>query len=781
MRRTDFGRLASFSLIWLAPTAAMAADPRFAIPPASLDSALDMFAAQSGVDVGAAGAGIARAQSRGVRGRMPPARALDKLLDGTAWRAVAVPGVGFRLVPRPARPVPEHVAAAPVPAAPGDQREIVIRANKYGSPLLRYPGSVAILDKGENGFRGDGQQSLAQQITRTPALQSTALGAGRDKVFIRGIADSSFLGSSESTTGIYFGDVQLANNGPDPNLVLYDVERVEVLEGPQGTLYGAGAIGGVIRIVPRAADPNRIGAALSASAVATQGGNLGGEGGAMLNLPVAQGLVGLRLVGYHADEGGYVDDTLRGLRNINRTSTSGGRAAVRITPGDHWTIDASGVAQSIRTRDSQYGLRDLPGIVRRSYLAQPFEDDFYLGRLVVTKEWDNGVTLVSATGLVRADADDRFDATAVPSLPLAYDTHNRNEQVTQEVRLTRRVGIGGWVLGGSLLHDRDVISREFGSPMAERSIVGVTNRTESQALFGEFTLPLSKSFAVTAGARLSHARTDSDPSTTRGVGAFVRGRSQTRLDPTIGYSWLLTRHLAWYGRYEQAYRTGGLSVAAGIGRVANFDPDTISVIETGLRLERVGERGLSGSIAFSRANWRHIQADLVNTRGFPFTSNVGNGRIMGVEANLDWVPVRRLHIQSGALFADNRGFDHPDVPPGFRATRLPDTPRFAMTGGADYDMPLGRDSLRWSVHARYVGKSYLDPVALLNIRQGGYAMGTAAASWRHDAFRVDLTLDNVTNTKGDRFALGNPFGVAKGDQYTPLRPRNLRLAVSWEY
>jgi hypothetical protein len=233
MPRTDLAVAVCLSVTLLAPAAAKAADQPFAIPSAPLATALAMFAVQSGVDVGAAGAGVASERSHDVRGRMSAARALDTLLEGTAWRASAVRGGGFRLVPRPLTPVRPAARrfASIVPSVPPlEDHDIVISANKYGGSLLRYPGSVSVLDSGNDGFRGDGSLSLADQITRAPALQSTALGAGRDKVFIRGIADSSFLGPSESTTGIYFGDVQLANNGPDPNLVLYDVERVEVLE-----------------------------------------------------------------------------------------------------------------------------------------------------------------------------------------------------------------------------------------------------------------------------------------------------------------------------------------------------------------------------------------------------------------------------------------------------------------------------------------------------------------------------------------------------------------------
>jgi outer membrane receptor protein involved in Fe transport len=780
MRRADIAALVFSSSALLASASAPAAtgNRTFAIPPTTLDAALALFATQGGADVGVTGASIGRDRSRGVRGRMLPSLALDRLLAGTSWRAVAVPRGGFRLERRPAPRLTLNWPTAPGPDTTSPKSDIVVKANKYGSLLLRFPGSVSILDIGQGDARGRGQQSLAEAM-KTPAVQSTALGAGRDKVFVRGIADSSFLGPSQSTTGIYFGDVQLANNGPDPSLVLYDVDRIEVLEGPQGTLYGSGAIGGVIRIVPRAPEFDQTASALSAGVSATWGGEPGAEVAGMINLPLVGDTAAIRLVAYHSREGGYVDDALRGLHDINLTHTAGGRGALRIASHDGWTVDASGIVQSIDTRDSQYGLRDLPGISRRSVLSQPFEDDFTLGRLIVTKVWDSGVTLVSASGAVRSVADDRFDA-SLGNFPLVYDTHNRNRQLTQEVRLTRRHGGSGWVLGGSLLRDRDIITREFGVPKAERSMVGVTNRTFSEAIFGEATVAVMPTLALTGGARISHARTDSLPSTMRGGGPFLRGRSQTRLDPTVAASWLLASHLALYGRYEQGYRTGGLSVAAGVGRVADFDSDTIGVIETGLRMMRSGDLGVTWSVAYSRAKWNRIQADLITARGFPFTANVGNAKIDGLEVNADWVPVERLHLVGGTLISDNRNFDRKDLPPGIRATRLPDTPRVSLTGGINIAMPFGGGELRLGGDVRYVGTSYLDPVAFLNIRQGGYAAGNAMASLRRGPLRLDVTVDNIANTRGDRFALGNPFGVARGNQYTPLRPRTLRVTLSWE-
>ncbi|PZU06891.1 TonB-dependent receptor [Sphingomonas sp.] len=778
MRRTDAIAAAGLALILAAPGAAASGEVRFAVPPSSLDAALAMFAQQSGIDVGAAGAGIARLRSPGVRGHMGAGRALDRLLDGTGLIATPIAGGGFRLVPEPPRRTHSKAAILPV-VATGD---IIVTANKRGTSLLRYPGSISIVDRAYTAQSVAGDRGLVEAMAEAPTLQSTALGAGRDKLFIRGIADSSFMGPTQATTSVYFGEVQLAYNGPDPNLKLYDVDRVEVLEGPQGTLYGAGAIGGVIRITPREPDAKKMAASVTASVAAGQGSDLGNGLAGMLNVPILSDRIALRGVAYRYRDGGYIDDSYRDLHNINDTKTRGARLALALTPGDGWSINLGGVAQSIDAADSQYASRSMKPLTRRSAIAQPFEDDFYLGRLTVTKRWDNGLTLLSATGIIHSKVDDRFDASIVPTLPIAYDTHNRNGQFTQELRLTRPDGPhGGWIIGASWLHDRDEIAREYGNPNETRSIVGVTNRVHSAALFGEATLPLTTRLSITGGARLTYARIDSNPSIVTRGSSFVRGQSQTRVDPVIGWSWQIVPRLAWYGRYAEGFRTGGLSVAQGVGRIANFKSDSIGVAETGLRLAKASARGLGGTIAISKASWRHIQADLVNSRGFPFTANVGNGRITGVEGTFDWSPVERLQVNGGFFFADNRGFDRPDLPPNIRVTRLPDTPRFSAAGGFGYDIPLAGGAGNVAVTGRYVGPSYLDPVALLNLRQGGYATFDLKGAWRRDRVRIDVGIDNIANAGGDRFALGNPFGVASGDQYTPVRPRTLRLAVTRDW
>ncbi len=146
----------------------------------------------------------------------------------------------------------------------------------------------------------------------------------------------------------------MSYNAPDPDLQLYDFKRVEVLEGPQGTLYGAGSLGGILRLVPNSPDPSNATATFSGGLLATQHGEFGGDLSAMANLPIERERLALRAVVYGASEGGYIDDVGRGERNVNRVGVMAVGRPLLWTPGDEWQIELTGLAQFIAAQDGQY-------------------------------------------------------------------------------------------------------------------------------------------------------------------------------------------------------------------------------------------------------------------------------------------------------------------------------------------------------------------------------------------------------------------------------------------
>ena len=706
--------------------------------------------------------------------------ALRRLLRGTGYHAVAIDGRSFRIV-RDRVPRAAHVVSAAVAAVPGD---VIVTASKQRVPLLRYPGSLSTIDLAAPVLAG--RQELGTLTRVSPILQATGFGPGRDKLFIRGIADSSFVGAAQSTASIYFGDVQLGFSGADPAIRLYDMARVEVLEGPQGTLYGAGAIGGVIRLTPNPVDMTTVGAAVEAGATLTSGGAPGADLAATLNVPLAAGVAGIRTTLYRVRDGGYIDDPQRACTTVNGVETTGARLALRVDPGDGWTVDLSGLGQRIEAADAQYAERRVGSLARRTTLAQPYSSDILFARGVVTKQWDSGVELVSATGVAITHADDLFDASRRPAgqgVPTIYRTQSERLLASHEMRLSRSLdNAASWVVGFTLLDNSDSRNRTAGFANAPMEIIGVTNRTRSASVFAEGSVPLRPALTATLGLRGTVARVDGDPSFRPRDADFVAGQASKRIDPTAALTWTVTPDVAVFGRIQSGYRTGGLAVALGIGRVADFRPDSILLQEVGIRRVRRGPTGLAFSAAVSRATWRNIQADLVSRRGLPYTDNIGDARIEAIEGSADWAPIAGLSATLSFLYTQNRVRGALADTSQVDNRRLPDTPPNAWVAVLSYGWTIGGgDRLSVAADASYVGRSVLGTGDLFDISQGRYAVAGVSAAWTHGPTTVSLRVDNIANVAANRFASGNPLILSARDQTTPLRPLNARLGAGWSF
>ncbi len=766
--------------LFAVPQSASGAPDAIAIPDSALDRAIVLLARQAGVDIVSTETGLAHIRVKGLRGKLSAQQALDRLLAGSPFDVVAVDDRSFRIVRRAARSMVRP--PAPLAAEPPDAAPIVVTGSKRMSPLFRFPGNVTIIRMDLADATGLAPSaSLNDMASAAPVLQNTELGSGRNKIFIRGIADSSFNGPTQSTATVYLGDVQLGYSGPDPDLRLYDIQRVEIMEGPQGTLYGAGAIGGIIRITPNPVDLSHYHAAAGAGISATRGGGTGYDVNGMVNLVVAENRLGLRAVAYRAGDGGYIEDRARGLSNVNHVRTAGGRIAVVAEPGNGWSVEGGALVQDIHAADSQYADSEDGMLARRSAFAQPFHNAFVLGRLIVAKKWDSGLQFVSASGLVDYHSSDIFDATRnTPSpQPVIYRNNDANRLLTQEARLFRTLPGGtSWLVGVTFLHDRDAQSRLLGPIGNPQDIIGVTNRTRSMSAFAEGTLAVTPAFSVTAGGRLTKARTDGEPSTVARVQDFVLGRSTTRLDPTVALSWMVAPHVATYARYQSGFRTGGLAVARGVGRVADFKPDAIHVLETGVRYQPDDTSAPTLSFGISFARWRNIQADLVDRRGLPYTANIGDARILALEGTGSWTPLPGLETSFSALYTFNEVSGVLADSSQRRNRRLPETPAFAGTAQIGYGWSVGAsDRLHVAASVHYVGRSVLGTGDYFDIGQGNYTVVNGAGRWTHGRYTWSLTIENIGNRKDNRFSLGNPFLLATRGQATPVRPMTLRFGV----
>ncbi len=801
-------RLALLAAVSVSVTAApVIAAPRFGfdIPAQRLDSALIALGNQAQISIGGIDARIASARSNTIRGRMPVRRALVIMLRNTGFTFQQIDASTFHILrapPKPSTPelVPKPLMAKAKPKpAPKPQRvptkplpppsalpevnpaEIIVTATKQDQNLEDYPGTAHVVDVGSVGLSEN--RGAAAFVARIPSLASTNLGPGRNKLFVRGIADSSFTGPTQSTVGLYLGDLRLTYNAPDPDLRLHDIDHIEVIEGPQGTLYGAGALGGVIRIMPNMANTNRFNTSANVGYSATKGSQPGYDLSGMINVPLIHDRVALRLVGYHQIEGGYISNASLGTRNTNRSRIIGGRANLRIRREDGWMIDLNAVNQNIDTRDGQYAERGLPARTHAARFAQPHDNDFTALNLEVAKDW-NHTKLVSSTGIVGHNLSDVFDATGYLGQPetLVYESDDKIRLITHETRLSDRGSEGrSWVAGVSFVRNSERMERKLGAVRALVMLAALRNAKTEIALFGEATRPIAPRLSATLGARLVYAATIGELLGGSGP-KFEPKRSQVRLLPTAALSWKPREDVIAFLRYQSGFRSGGIAVSGGqINSAREFDADSIHTAELGVRFGGGVEQSsmrLSGGVTSFYSIWNDIQADLISPNGLAFTDNIGRGAVYGIEANGRWRATDNLTFD-GAVFLNHSALTSPSS--GFAEADERSLPNIAKTGGrisAAWRMRLNDEfTLKLDGTLHLVGASSLGTTTPLILEQGETEQADLSAAIDSGTWSLTLDAINIFNAGGNSFSYGNPFSVGQGRQITPLRPRTVRLGA----
>ncbi|QTD57475.1 TonB-dependent receptor [Parasphingorhabdus cellanae] len=810
------------TLFGLCVSTPAAASPRYDIniPATKVDRALNQFSRQTGVSLGGINVKSATVKTSPVRGRYTLRQGLRRLLRGTNLSFKIIDRHTVRIFNKPARrnrpkAKPERVQApkANRPVTPPVTETIVVTASKQGTMLTDYPGSVTVISP-EANVSSASAKGIDAIIRQLPSSAETNLGSGRNKIFLRGIADSSFNGPSQSTLAMYLGDTRLAFNSPSPDLRLYDVKRVEILEGPQGTLYGAGSLGGAIRTIAEKPDISALYGSGWAQISLTKDGQPSAALAAMINMPINDDLA-IRALGYVQSDGGYIDDAHRKLKDINKDRIKGGRASLLFKPGDSWSIEASAALQTIHTFDGQFAELGERALTRRSAIAQPFESEFAAYSMAIKKEWNN-LNLVSATGLVNNRLLTRYDATAllqfdpsVPDTPLAFDERRKIRLISHETRLS---GSGSnnrsWVAGISLIDNEDQLTSSLGLPNSPNQFSDVLGRTREAAIFGELSHPLTSTITGTVGARVVYTRFDVNNITQGGI-ALDLDREDVRYLPTIALGWRPDRRSLIYARYQKGYRPGGFSIdedflndvdSSGarnieeavnselisiddlVGGIEIFRSDSIDTVEAGVR-SKIGHSDqviASASIFYSR--WKNIQADIVDLFGFSETANIGDGTIYGITMGLEWQLTPSLTVTGKFFLNDSEVTNAETKFLKSEGGRLPNIANVGANAGFLITEPVS-DALEVIVHSqlRYVGASQLGISPFFPLEQGDYITAGLGTALRSEKWTIFADVTNLFNSQANSFSLGNPFTVTNRQQVTPIRPLTVTIGFKADF
>jgi outer membrane receptor protein involved in Fe transport len=789
-----------------AAVAAPAPVYRFRIPAQPAAEALIDFAVQSNVSIG--GASICTGRSAALVGDYTIDDGLRRLLAGTDCRFHRVDSYTIRILSVPPPPTRTSVVKTEQPAIEPEPvawvPELVVNATKRRAALDQLPYAVSALN-GED-LRVAGAMDLDDVAVQLPSVSTTNLGPGRDKILLRGLSDGAFTGRTQSTVGIYLDDVPITYNAPDPDLHLGDLDAVEVLRGPQGTLYGGGSMSGIYRMVTRKPRLDQFSTSARGSGSLTQGGADSDQVEATVNLPIVPDRVAARAILYQDVYGGYLDDINLHQTNVDSSVRSGGRGSVLADIDPNWTFNAGIAVQSIRSNDTQYITPALGRLHRANEVREGSSNDFR--QAVVSLENTGGWgQFRSTTSFVRHRFASRADASN--ALPLfgpavsavgSYDEPANVDMLVEDAVWTspsagRLQWLGG--LYGSLTDETTDASVRANNPSGPAQVLYQEHRTDQlseAAAYGEGTLSLTDALKLTVGARAfynsvrTRSRVD-DPQTGR-ARLFDGTAPGGGVSPKLALSYRLPGNQLIYASVEEGHRAGGFNTGGLIGMSFVTAPNAVGVrrkfgadelwnYEMGAKLSFLGDRLRFRNAVFYNI-WRNIQTDQFMVSGLSYTANAGTGRDLGYEAEAVFQITRAWLVQANVV-ADQPVLVHGN--PGFPArANLPGVPDLLVGARTEYrfGLPWGLRGLA-GADARYVGRSQLTFDPRITAPMGGYVLAQLTAQISRDHWRLAAFISNPTNETGNTFSYGNPFNFQQVREVTPQRPRSLRLLLTADF
>jgi outer membrane receptor protein involved in Fe transport len=614
--------------------------------------------------------------------------------------------------------------------------KVMVTANKRAENIREVATSVTVLS--EQQLENMNSTQLSDYASYVPGLQLQSSGTpGQTQVSMRGVAAMS----PGSTVGTYVDESPVGSNNLYQQATLYtldllpyDVERVEVLRGPQGTLYGAGAMGGLIKYTLNKPDPGqrefRFGAGVSSAKGASDPGWNYRFGA---NLPLVEDRLALRATYSKNDIPGYVDNLVDGREDINEGEQTSGRIALR-WQGDGSSVQFSAMRQEIDSdNNAAIALDPVTGEANNGlgnyvYVDEPFQKDLDYYSLAV--DWDFGFAdFVSATSYTDASTLFNQDLTLFygplledAGLPgTSYLRQNLDmEQFTQEFRLQSKSGERlEWLLGA--FYDKEEgdnhqfipLNQMDGTPLPPPfdSIFGVLGQVsipstyEEAALFGNASYKFNDWFKLGAGVRF--ARNDQDFVQTSS-GPLIRNGTFPNSSSEDVFTWSITPQFQVnpdtmvYAKAATGYQPGGPNVVSP-GLPPAVDSSMLTSYELGLKTGFDDNRVLLDLVAY-QIDWEDIQvASQVN--GVSGLVNGGEATSRGLEASVQWRPVDGLMLGLNGAYNDseidedfptitvfqpvpNLGTIQADVNTGLKGDRMPYVPDLTWSLTADYYLPL---------------------------------------------------------------------------------------------
>lgn len=678
--------------------------------------------------------------------------------------------------------IPEDAGRVrPAPA----MEEVVVTAQKREEKLQDVPIAISVI--GGESLDKSTLQDATEALSRVPGvtINQMFLG-GASQVTVRGVAVGQAINGGASTTAYYLDSVPFGFTksavGPDPDV--YDLSRIEVLRGPQGTLYGANALNGVVRILSNEADLDNLQFKVRTGASVTESDE-NYRGDAAVNVPIVAGKLAVRAVAGYQNLSGWIDKPTKA--DANDAEIQSMRLQVRAQPTDEFSVSATGWFSRADYGAPNFGYENGRSA---SVIDEPVSTDYDAYNLKVGYEFPL-FSVTSMTSYVNYENSLTYDR------QLAQRTLNsyiKAETFAEEVLInSRHAGPWRWSLGGMYRDSEDdrlvAIPGSFPAPDL------LTNTSESYAAFGELTRALLDGrLEVTGGLRYfedevglhEHSRLAlAQPAT------YVnRVKKFNATTGRVVLNWHPSEESTLYASYAEGFRSGMHQVPTVVPLLATpeVDPDSLENYELGAKATLFDGR-LSVDSAVYFIDWQDVQRQVgvVGPNAVVFTGLVNGESASGMGVDLGFVARATDGLELGISFSWNdlttdEAILSGGVPLFDKGDRLDNSPEYTVSASLDYAIGLGTTGLecQFSVSGNYTSEqSVRGLVAGRRVIRTADEMTIARASFSVSTPRswiATLYVDNATNEDGSpvRHAT-DPFRDIQ------LRPRTVGLQLQYSY
>ncbi len=577
--------------------------------------------------------------------------------------------------------------------------EVIVTATRRAERLQDVSESISAFDSDAIAMRG--LQQMDDIVKYIPGMSLAQREPGGTTLVFRGVAASGTEFGGVPSSALYLDEQPITQGGRNPDPRFIDIERVEALRGPQGTLYGASSQSGTLRVITAKPDPAAFDAWVEGQVTSVSGGSEGYDVSAMINLPLGGDRVALRLVGFAAEDAGYIDNVLSDSpggtydnsnvvdEDVNSARTTGGRAALRFDVTDNFDVTLSGIYQGLSTDGHGDLSGDVGDLQQVRFEKESLDDDWYQLALTANASLSFADLVVSASYFDRdfayeADATD-YEASLDSSGFVSYDfgddprgfaTNNELTEITNfEARLqSNNDAESRWSWLAGVFYSKEESHTEFNSYVRgypatesftyfneyEQNLTGNSldptdrwwlgvydSELEQKALFGEIGFDVTENFTITAGGRWFDYERFFALLQEKPPGFTGASRTDDAVDTSesgsvfkLNLTYRVDDDRMVYATYSEGFRVGGNNpVKPSSILPREFSSDTLTNMEIGAKSEWLDNR-LRLNVAAYLMEWDDFAVQIEDPQEDFFQLgyiNLPTAEIKGIETEFQFV------------------------------------------------------------------------------------------------------------------------------------------------